>query len=102
MSKQAAAAETQAFGGRSSDEATATTRLAPCSSVRQRTRMGGKETAVASRLVLTALLMLGLGVALPSQAQSTAASPGSRIQAANDQLLNRGNLGRVEEFFSAD
>ena len=57
---------------------------------------------MARRFVLTALLMLGPGAALPSHAQATAASPGSRIQAANDQLLNQGNLGMVEQFFSAD
>src|SRR5437879_6083693 len=64
--------------------------------------MGGKEITVAKTHVLSALLMVGVGIASPAQAQSTAISPGSRIQAANEQLLNQGNLSRVEEFFSAD
>jgi len=52
--------------------------------------------------LLGTLLVLGLASAPLSHAQSGEASPGDRIQAANEQLLNQGHLDRLEEFFSAE
>ncbi len=51
---------------------------------------------------LSALMIVGLASASLSQAQSSEPSPSDRIRAANEQLLNQGNLGKLEEVFSAE
>ncbi len=51
---------------------------------------------------LCTLMIVGLASASLSQAQSGEATPSDRIQAANEQLLNQGNLAKLEEFFSAE
>jgi predicted ester cyclase len=49
-----------------------------------------------------ALLVVGLAFASLTQAQSGKVSPSDRIQAANEQLLNQGNMDKFEKFFSPD
>jgi len=51
--------------------------------------------------VVCTLLIVSLASPTPSMAQSGTSSPSDRIRQANEQLLNQGNLNKLEEFFSS-
>lgn len=55
-----------------------------------------------SRLNLGVVLLLVFGAGSLLGAQSSDTSPATRILAANEQLLNQGQVDTLDQFFSAD